>query len=110
MASRLDLAKSRLERQDQLLHTLGYTQVLSRGFALVRDADGRPLHRAADVATGATLDIEFADGHRTAIADSTPQTVPPPGTQTITEAKPQRSAPKSRPDKAEKTSNQGSLF
>ncbi|HTJ02791.1 MAG TPA: exodeoxyribonuclease VII large subunit, partial [Methylovirgula sp.] len=106
MASRLDLAKSRLERQDQLLHTLGYTQVLSRGFALVRDAEGRPLHRAADIASGATLDIEFADGHRTAIADATPQ----PASQPVSEAKPQRGAPKSRPDKSEKTSNQGSLF
>ncbi len=104
--ARLDLARSRLERQDQLLHTLGYTQVLSRGFALVRDVEGRPLHRAADVDSGATLDIEFADGHRTAIADTASLTKPSP----VAEAKPQRGAAKPKPDKSEKTSNQGSLF
>jgi exodeoxyribonuclease VII large subunit len=64
----LAVARGKLERLDQLLHTLGYTQVLSRGFALVRDGDGRPLRRAAEVVPGGLLDIEFADGHRPAIA------------------------------------------
>jgi exodeoxyribonuclease VII large subunit len=64
----LALARSRLERLDQLLRTLGYRQVLSRGFALVRDGGGRPLRHAAEIVPGSLLDIEFADGHRAAIA------------------------------------------
>jgi exodeoxyribonuclease VII large subunit len=71
----LNLVKAGLERRraalhgrDKLLDSLGYRQVLARGFTLVRGAEGRPLRRAADVAAGARLDIEFADGHRPAIA------------------------------------------
>ncbi|MFZ3325251.1 MAG: exodeoxyribonuclease VII large subunit, partial [Methylocella sp.] len=43
-------------------------QVLARGFALVRDSDRKPLRRAAEVADGARLDIQFFDGHKTAVA------------------------------------------
>jgi exodeoxyribonuclease VII large subunit len=53
---------------EKLLFSLGYPQVLARGFALVRDSDRKPLRRAADVVDGARLDIEFTDGHKTAIA------------------------------------------
>jgi exodeoxyribonuclease VII large subunit len=61
---------------EKLLFTLGYRQVLARGFALVRDSDGNVLRRAAEVADGAHLDIQFADGHKTAIA--VPQKDAPP--------------------------------
>ncbi len=54
--------RDRLAGQEKLLNTLGYRQVLSRGFALVRDDAGRPLRSAKD-ASDAVLDIEFADGH-----------------------------------------------
>ncbi|MDQ6702631.1 MAG: exodeoxyribonuclease VII large subunit [Pseudomonadota bacterium] len=53
---------------EKLLVSLGYRQVLARGYALVRDSDGNPLRRAAEVADGARLDIEFVDGRKTAIA------------------------------------------
>ena len=36
--------------------------MLNRGFALVRDQDGRPVLAAARTAAGDTLSIEFADG------------------------------------------------
>ncbi len=52
-----------LERCGKLLGTLGYKQVLSRGFALVRDADGHPCRSAPDLPAATALDIEFADGH-----------------------------------------------
>jgi exodeoxyribonuclease VII large subunit len=39
-----------------------YQSVLARGFALVRDAEGAPLTRAAAVAPGARLSIAFSDG------------------------------------------------
>ena len=56
-------------RARQLLNSLGYHNVLARGFTLVRDAEGRMLRRAADVHRGERLDIEFADGHVPAQAD-----------------------------------------
>ena len=62
---------------EKLLFSLGYPQVLARGFALVRDSNRKPLRRAAEVADGAHLDIQFADGHKTAIA-ATRQDAPPP--------------------------------
>lgn len=68
----LDRRRATLAAREKLLDSLGYRQVLARGFALVRDAEGRPLRLAADVASGARLDIEFADGHRSAIAADKP--------------------------------------
>ncbi len=57
-----------LSSLSKLLATLGYRQVLARGFALVRDGDGRPLRGIDDVQGAAALDIEFADGHIAATA------------------------------------------
>ena len=65
----LDRARRRLDTQSKLLATLGYHNVLARGFALVRGQDGAMLRRAAEVKSGAGLDIEFADGHVEAHAD-----------------------------------------
>lgn len=64
VATGLESKRERLGRFAQLLNTLGYRQVLARGFTLVRGADGVPLHRLSEVPQGTvTLDIEFADGH-----------------------------------------------
>ena len=63
-AALLRTRRERLERYEQLLNTLGYRQVLARGFALVRDVDGQPVRSIVEAqAATATLDIEFADGH-----------------------------------------------
>jgi exodeoxyribonuclease VII large subunit len=51
-----------VERDGQMLAALSHRGVLARGFALVRDLDGRPLRLAAAVAPAMPLDIEFADG------------------------------------------------
>src|SRR4249919_1166850 len=50
----------RLRSAGQLLTAYSYRGVLERGFALVRDGDGRPLRSAAAVDAGMGLDIEFA--------------------------------------------------
>ena len=73
------LARSRakLDGQAKLLQTLGYHNVLARGFALVRAADGAMLRRAAEVKPGAALDIEFADGHIGAHADASERKTEP---------------------------------
>ncbi|HSD91825.1 MAG TPA: exodeoxyribonuclease VII large subunit [Methyloceanibacter sp.] len=63
-------SRVKLDAQAKLLSTLGYHNVLARGFALVRDEDGTMLRRATEVKPGAALDIEFADGHVDAHADA----------------------------------------
>ena len=47
----------------KLLASLSYQGVLQRGYALVRDSEGRTLRSAAQIAAGQRLDIELADGH-----------------------------------------------
>lgn len=61
--------RQRLGSLDTLLRTLSYRNVLARGFALVR-TDDQPIHAASRVSSGASLDIEFHDGHVTAVATS----------------------------------------
>jgi exodeoxyribonuclease VII large subunit len=68
MLTLLDQRGARLERADRLLEAFSYRNVLERGFALVRDGEGHPLRRASAVASGAPLDIEFADGRVGAVA------------------------------------------
>jgi exodeoxyribonuclease VII large subunit len=60
--------RAKVSSLGQLLGTLGYRQVLARGFALVRGEDGKPIRLAAAIADGMALDLELADGHKTAIA------------------------------------------
>jgi exodeoxyribonuclease VII large subunit len=77
----LENRAGRLERAGQLLAALSYRGVLSRGFALVRDAGDQPLRTAASVQPGMTLSIEFSDGRVGASAEgSTPIAVSPPFT------------------------------
>jgi exodeoxyribonuclease VII large subunit len=65
-----------VERNGQLLAALSHRGVLARGFALVRDLDGRPLRVAAAVAHGMPIDIEFSDGRVRARADGSPTAEP----------------------------------
>ncbi len=57
-----------VERCGQLLNALSHRGVLARGFALIRDLEGRPLRQAAAVSGGMWLDIEFSDAHVRALA------------------------------------------
>ncbi len=66
----LDRRAAGLERCGQVLAALSYQGVLARGFALVRGPDARPLRAAAAVSPGLRLDIEFADGHVRATAET----------------------------------------
>jgi len=67
---------ARIERAERLLTAVSYRGVLARGFALVRAADGKPLHSAAAVTTGLQLTIEFGDGRVHATADGAPAVTP----------------------------------
>ena len=53
---------ARCERDAQLLAAFSYRGVLARGFALIRDAAGQPLHSATAVTAGMPIEIEFSDG------------------------------------------------
>ena len=51
-----------LERVSRHLAHLDPTQVLGRGYSIVRDADGHVRHSSAGLEPGAALDITFAEG------------------------------------------------
>ncbi|RWF77946.1 exodeoxyribonuclease VII large subunit [Mesorhizobium sp.] len=95
MARRLDRLRAALTQADRLLTTLSHKAVLARGFALVKDADGTVVKRVAELAPGAALQLEFADGNAEAIATSG-------GARPKLAAKPS--------GKAKEPGNQGSLF
>jgi exodeoxyribonuclease VII large subunit len=61
--------RTRLAAASQVLSAVSYRSVLARGFALVRDAAGAPLRRAAAIAAHQPLRIEFADGEIAATAE-----------------------------------------
>lgn len=63
LLARLDAKRRALDGASSLLAALSYTSVLRRGFALVRDGEGRPVRSAGQVAAGQLIDIELADGH-----------------------------------------------
>ena len=73
ISASVERRRAALAGQDLLLRSLGYTNVLARGFVLVRNADGAPLRLASDVAPGMALGLQFADGQVavTAAAGST---------------------------------------
>jgi exodeoxyribonuclease VII large subunit len=99
----IELRRTRLKHMDQLLSALSYKGVLSRGFALVRDDSGHPLHDAARIAPGQRLAIEFADGRIGAIADGDGQ---PPADK----AKPAQKTPSKRATDFGVKKAQGDLF
>jgi exodeoxyribonuclease VII large subunit len=95
-----------VERCGQLLNALSHRGVLARGFALVRDLDGRPLRQAAAVSPGMGLDIEFSDAHVRALAQGSPAA----GAGKAA-GKPEASpVPKPRGRRGGGDSGQGSLF
>ncbi|MBC6441088.1 MAG: exodeoxyribonuclease VII large subunit [Rhodospirillales bacterium] len=69
---RLDASQRQLTQLGKLLESLSYRSVLQRGYAVVR-SDGAPVTRAAGVADGAALAIEFADSTvNVTVGDSPP--------------------------------------
>ncbi|NPU11170.1 exodeoxyribonuclease VII large subunit [Bradyrhizobium sp. 83002] len=97
---------ARVDHAGQLLTALSYRSVLARGFALVRDEAGHPLHQAASIGPNAALSIEFADGvvAATAGAERPMSSAAPAAPKPAREGKPASS--KRTPDPAD----QGSLF
>ncbi|MBI5129249.1 MAG: exodeoxyribonuclease VII large subunit [Rhodopseudomonas palustris] len=94
---------ARLDSSAKLLTALSYRGVLARGFALVRDSDGRAVHAAAAVSAGAQLSVEFADGRVGVTAD---------GGHAVPRDAGKAAAPatKPTPKRVSKPVDQGSLF
>lgn len=60
-AARLERLSDRLDRLDRTRLTLGYTETLRRGFAVVR-GDGAVVTSKAAAEAASALEVEFADG------------------------------------------------
>jgi exodeoxyribonuclease VII large subunit len=95
---------ARVAHSGQLLAALSYRSVLTRGFALVRDEQGLPVHAAAGIGPGARLDLEFADGRVGATADTDRPAAAKPARQAASEPK------IATPRRVTKPVDQGSLF
>jgi exodeoxyribonuclease VII large subunit len=96
---------ARVAHSGQLLSALSYRGVLARGFALVRDDAGHPLHAAASVGPGARMSIEFSDGRVGAIAEQDR----PPATPALSKPATHESKPALQ-KRVTKPVDQGSLF
>src|SRR5690606_15071816 len=60
-------AGERVAGAAKLLDSLSYRRVLERGYAVIRDRDGRPLTRAAALSPALGVTLELADGSRDAV-------------------------------------------
>lgn len=79
--AKLSAKKENLDRQDRLLNSLSYQSVLDRGFAVIRDAQDRPLTGIKSVKSGNKLTVEMHDGRLEAVAaKKTSKTTPKPST------------------------------
>lgn len=98
-AARVSREQTRLDGLQKLLKSLSYKDVLARGYAVVRDADGQPVRTAAEVGSGAALSIELADGSIDAVALSGEAS-----------AKPAKARPKKTASGKTPPVDQGNLF
>jgi exodeoxyribonuclease VII large subunit len=62
LLNRVAVSRRVLEGRADLLKSLGYQSVLSRGFALVRNEAGQMVRQATSVAADDLINIEFSDG------------------------------------------------
>ena len=102
-----------VERSGRLLESLSYRGVLARGFAVVRDAERRPLAAAAAVTPGAAMTLEFHDGEVAARADDgagAPSAAMPAVTPAATPADDRPQRPKKAKKKPPPDDAQGSLL
>src|SRR5215470_4175731 len=101
----LERLDARVIQHSQLLTALSYRGVLARGFALVRDSDGHPVHSAAAVGPHARLSVEFADGNIGVTADADRPAAP-----AVPTSPPRSAAREAKRKRAAQSADQGSLF
>lgn len=93
----IERAKRRGQELERLMRTLSYESVLDRGFAVVFDADGKPVKQAASALVGDALSIRFRDGDIAVVVGDEDASDPAKRVQTKTSTSPG-------------FGNQGSLF
>jgi exodeoxyribonuclease VII large subunit len=119
LGERLDPAVARLiERRGERLEGLGlrlasvsYERVLDRGFALVRDAEDRPVMSAAVLSAGDAIALRFHDGEARATVDAVgaaKSAAAKPTKPKRRKAAPKTSTPKKKPGKRD--TRQGELL
>ena len=111
LATAMQRHQARIAHSGQLLAALSYRGVLARGFALVRDEQGLPMHAAVAIGPGAHLTLEFADGRVGATADADRPPVARAAKPVASEPRESREAAKpTAPRRLAKPVDQGSLF
>jgi exodeoxyribonuclease VII large subunit len=93
--------RARLEGLERMRQTLGYTETLKRGYAVVRGADGALVTSVTAAASAGVLEVQFHDGRMSTGAGS--PTDAPPALQ-------EPAKPKTAKKKTPPPENQGSLF
>jgi exodeoxyribonuclease VII large subunit len=101
--------RDRLEALDRLRLSVGYEATLERGYAVVRDGEGRVLPRLSAARDAATLEIQFADGRLTVGAEAAAAKAAETKPDTAPEAA-ETPAPKPVSRKKPSPPEQGSLF
>jgi len=92
----LETAKRKFDQADRLLESYSYSNVLERGFAIVRDTDGKPLVKSGAIKKSQSISVQLQDGNIDAVVAGVNSPKSP--------AKPKRPTSKSGGD------NQGDLF
>jgi exodeoxyribonuclease VII large subunit len=109
LANRIARLRQTLDGDTKMLSALSYQSVLRRGFALVRDADGKAVRSAASLHAGSHIAIEFGDGKVAADVTSSESSAPLRDSSSTVSA-----APKPRPvvkrSPGDTGGSQGSLF
>ncbi len=77
LLNRVAVSRRVLDGKAELLKSLGYHSILSRGFALVRNEAGQTIRQAAGVVAGTMLNVEFSDGSIAAKAEGPVQSDDP---------------------------------
>ena len=97
MSRRLETQTARLERAGSLLNAFSYQGVLQRGFALVRDEDGKVVRDGNALVSAQAVSLTFKDDvTRKAVIDGDPDNVPPQAAPTKAKPKPKKPAAKNQ--------------
>ncbi len=88
--------KRRLDQADRLLESFSYSNILERGFAIIRDKNRKPVIRAERLKSGDAFSIQLKDGELDAVAAG------------VSKAKTETQTAKSA--KSSKPNQQGDLF
>lgn len=111
--SNLQQKRQRLQTLSQLMNSLGYQNVLARGFALVRDEAGEMVRGVTHLNSGDRINVEFVDGKVLAEiqdADGNDQNKKAIKKSTSVSQKPKKAKKIKRNDDGTDGGAQGSLF